>query len=371
MDNNTQETGVYSDGRIAIIDKIKDINQPKSVKIEDFVLLLCLKGKATIYINDELHEVRPGDMLIAHPNTILENGMTSIDIEIRCIALSIDYVKQLAMMEVKRWEVICFFEKSPILQLQPDEVESFCQYYDLLRSKLSGPAGKHHKEMMDSLLQAFLYNMADTLSRFAPAMQPQSYNSSERLFKHFIEILSSSYPKPRSVTDYAQRLNVSPKYLSAVCKEVSGHTASELINNYVMKDVYYLLKEDKATAESPLFERYMYDEATAKTEDAEIKMPYNQSINLYDYVALYGSYDEATTPGEVSVDDGILKVSKKLEDNGFNVVYTFENIKYEVADDNKTDQSRFINLGLLHSSRLRSLILQQVILPIRRKSSMN
>lgn len=245
MDNNTQETGVYSDGRIAIIDKIKDINQPKSVKIEDFVLLLCLKGKATIYINDELHEVRPGDMLIAHPNTILENGMTSIDIEIRCIALSIDYVKQLAMMEVKRWEVICFFEKSPILQLQPDEVESFCQYYDLLRSKLSGPAGKHHKEMMDSLLQAFLYDMADTLSRFAPAMQPQSYNSSERLFKHFIEILSSSYPKPRSVTDYAQRLNVSPKYLSAVCKEVSGHTASELINNYVMKDVYYLLKRQE------------------------------------------------------------------------------------------------------------------------------
>ena len=235
MDNNTQETGVYSDGRIAIIDKIKDINQPKSVKIEDFVLLLCLKGKATIYINDELHEVRPGDMLIAHPNTILENGMTSIDIEIRCIALSIDYVKQ------KRWEVICFFEKSPILQLQPDEVESFCQYYDLLRSKLSGPAGKHHKEMMDSLLQAFLYDMADTLSRFAPAMQPQSYNSSERLFKHFIEILSSSYPKPRSVTDYAQRLNVSPKYLSAVCKQISGHPASYLIDQCVIKDINFLL----------------------------------------------------------------------------------------------------------------------------------
>ena len=69
-----------------------------------------------------------------------------------------------------------------------------------------------------------------------------------------------------------------------------------------------------------------------------------QRMHLYDYVALYGSYDEATTPSEVNVDDDILKASKKLKDYGFNVDYTFENIKYEVDDDNKTDQSRFINL---------------------------
>ena len=240
MDNNTQETGLYSDGRIAIIDKIKDINQPKSVKIEDFVLLLCLKGKATIYINDELHEVHPGDMLIAHPNTILENGMTSIDIEIRCIVLSIDYVKQLAMMEVKRWEVICFFEKSPILQLQPDEVESFCQYYDLLCAKTQQPSPTQ-KKVIDALMLAFVYDMKGALSRVTRHM-PRPFTAGETLFKRFIDLLGSSYPKPRSVAYYADRLNVTPKYLSSVCRQAGGQRASDLIDQYVLKDIEYLMK---------------------------------------------------------------------------------------------------------------------------------
>lgn len=44
------------------------------------------------------------------------------------------------------------------------------------------------------------------------------------------------------VSFYADKLNVTPKYLSAVCKEISGHTASDIINQYVVKDVEALLK---------------------------------------------------------------------------------------------------------------------------------
>lgn len=41
---------------------------------------------------------------------------------------------------------------------------------------------------------------------------------------------------------YADKLHVSPKYLSAVCKEVSGQTAFDLVNQYVLKNVKYMLQ---------------------------------------------------------------------------------------------------------------------------------
>ena len=47
------------------------------------------------------------------------------------------------------------------------------------------------------------------------------------------------------VAVYADKLHVTPKYLSAVCKDISGETASDIINQYVIKDVLYLLKKSE------------------------------------------------------------------------------------------------------------------------------
>ena len=57
------------------------------------------------------------------------------------------------------------------------------------------------------------------------------------LFKRFIELLSDSEPKERSVSYYAEQLCITPKYLSTTIKKVSGKTAFEWINEYVMEDV--------------------------------------------------------------------------------------------------------------------------------------
>lgn len=48
--------------------------------------------------------------------------------------------------------------------------------------------------------------------------------------------------KPRTVSWYAEQLYVTPKHLSTVCKQVSGRTAFEWINEYVTIDIRNLLK---------------------------------------------------------------------------------------------------------------------------------
>ena len=130
------------------------------------------------------------------------------------------------------------------ITLVPREAILFQQYYDLLRSKLTAPPCKHQKELINSLLQAFMYEFHDTMERYIKVASP-SYTSGEKLFNSFIAQLSSSYPKKRSVTYYADKLAVSPKYLSAICKEISEKTASELINQYVVKDIEYQLKRSR------------------------------------------------------------------------------------------------------------------------------
>ncbi|WP_287679026.1 helix-turn-helix domain-containing protein, partial [Bacteroides sp.] len=44
-----------------------------------------------------------------------------------------------------------------------------------------------------------------------------------------------------------EKLFVTPKYLSAICKEISGETASDIITRYVKKDIECLLKQPNKT----------------------------------------------------------------------------------------------------------------------------
>ena len=246
------ETGlaIYCDDRIAFIENIKMMkNMPQAIRTEVILAILCLQGKGQLDLDGDTHTIEADDLLICHPNIIIGKSMASLDMEYRCIAISPEYIRQLVVIADNTWDVVKFFEKSPVIHLNHKETETFCQYYDLILSRLTNEPKHHLKEATDALLQAFLYEFHDTMERFVQ-LKPSTYSSNERLFKEFLETLTSTYPRPRMVTWYADRLHITPKYLSTVCKETSGHTASDLINKYVMKDALYLLKKsDKSIKE--------------------------------------------------------------------------------------------------------------------------
>ena len=61
----------------------------------------------------------------------------------------------------------------------------------------------------------------------------------------FTGLLESSYPKPRAVTYYADKLSITAKYLSVVCKKACGKSASKIIDAYVSKDIEHLLRNSR------------------------------------------------------------------------------------------------------------------------------
>lgn len=241
LDNNTEleHLAAYHDDRIALIHQICDISRVP-IRMKVYTSILCLKGTAVVNLNNQKYQVKPNDMLICHPDVMLQHCMVSNDFDFKGILMSPDYMKQLSVITAGSWDIKFFLEKRPVLQLTPEESKLFCQYYDLLMSKLKGSPRHHQRQLINALLLAFLYEFHDSLERFI-AIKPRPFNASEKLFKEFMDLLMSAYPKPRSVNYYANRLCITPKYLTAVCKKITNHTASELINQYVVKDIAYLL----------------------------------------------------------------------------------------------------------------------------------
>ena len=239
---------VYKDDRMIIIDNsnVTDTLNTSPIKSEWFVALLCIEGESTIYINNEMYSIHKNDILLCHPQTIFEHKITNLDFKYCGFYLSPEYVKQISLISSNSWNAILFIENNPIIALDENESSLFLQYYNLIRSKFETESQHHLKQLIDMLLQAFIYEFHDSMEKRIKIDPPQ-YNSADNLFISFLDILVNSYPKQRSVSYYAEKLFVTPKYLSAICKEISGETASYLITRYVKKDIENLLKQPNKT----------------------------------------------------------------------------------------------------------------------------
>lgn len=233
---------VFHDHRIAVLEHITgyDTHRLLPIKTDAFFIVLCLKGEINFYLNNKSYTAKANNLLICHPKTFIQNKNTSADFECFGFCLSQPYAKQLFMVSSYNWKLRFFIENHPILKVDDNGFKVFRQYFDLLRSKLKAQPHPHQKEVIDALLQAFVYEMHDSLDE-AIKNEPNSFRSSTNLFYSFINLITSAYPKERSVSYYADKLFVSSKYLTTVCKEHTGDTALALITKYVVQDIEYLL----------------------------------------------------------------------------------------------------------------------------------
>lgn len=67
------------------------------------------------------------------------------------------------------------------------------------------------------------------------------HSCKELLFMRFRKLVSIHFMQHREVNYYASKLHISPKYLSASVKTVSGRTVREWINDAVIKEIKYQL----------------------------------------------------------------------------------------------------------------------------------
>lgn len=241
-DPKLQKLAIYNDGELALgRSDLHDLSSqyPFPVQTEIYLIVLIDEGKASVYLNGNACITQKNDLFICPPDNIIAHGMTSLDFRSRSMLVTAAYVQRILPVP-DAWNLRVLSNETPVRTLQPQEATLFRQYHDLLCSKVrqDPPAPK---KIIDTLMLAFVYDMQYCLSQTVNKTK-HSYTSGETLFRRFVGLLDSTYPKPRSVAYYAGQLNVTPKYLSAVCKHNCGQRPSELIDRYVTKDIDYLMK---------------------------------------------------------------------------------------------------------------------------------
>lgn len=124
---------------ISLFSHIGEYSLMQPLKLDFFVLLVCLNGHGSLNIDGVDHRVDAGKMFVCKPHIIVDKSSVSLDFECRGMALSSKFIEQLGRVADGGWDFGMFLGKNPVLPLSDDDIKLFMQYYALLGSKITRP----------------------------------------------------------------------------------------------------------------------------------------------------------------------------------------------------------------------------------------
>lgn len=233
----------YSDGDIVIMNSNEHPRLENAVKLEMVTIVYIEEGMMQADLNGKTVKAGKDDLVVCPPNTFINKSLTSADFSSKVIGLSYKAMQKSLLMSKDIWGIMAFVSRNPVIHLEKKTSEMLDKYYSLLSYKIENPHGFYHKEIMQSLFHCIFYELSAIIApKLGNIQEKTQFSQGEILFKKFIELLTTYESNDRSVKAYAERLCVTPKYLSTVCKTVSGKTALEWIHDFLAEAITQKLK---------------------------------------------------------------------------------------------------------------------------------
>ena len=125
------------------------------------------------------------------------------------------------------WNKAFYISQNPVVRIDKDRVQLFDLYYKVIRARMKQAEQPYYKEVIRSLIRTMLYELLADLNQLSTPPESQMVKRSNILFKRFLDLLACTEVKKRSISYYAGKLCVTPKYFlkysNKSIKEISEH----------------------------------------------------------------------------------------------------------------------------------------------------
>lgn len=233
----------YQDKHFILMSSVKHLSRtPEAVLNDSFILVLVEGDEGTTIINDQSYTLKKGDLLVCPPGNILFKGHMGENFRSLNFIFSKDCVKEVVKGTNISSLQMLMAKKVEILQTTPDEQDSIRGFYRTISSFYHAPNDIFKELAVHSLHQSFAFFSAGLFYRRGFAHRENKGNAAEVIFRKFASLLKE-HPEGRTVQYFADKLNITPKYFNSICKQVSGRTASSIINEEVVSVAQIMLND--------------------------------------------------------------------------------------------------------------------------------
>ena len=240
----------YNDDELVIVDKLREIPQLGIGKIDFNVVAACITGCMRLEVSGQPTTVNAQQIFVCHPHVVLSNLMISPDFECKVMCLSDRLLRSILQSQMLIWNNMLYKQRYRIIDIPSDRFG----LYNELRYQWINEENPFKREILVSLLRVVLLELCHQLmskdkdQKAGEDLLQEGNSRMETLFHQFLKNIARRRIKKLSVSEYAEELCITPKYLSTVCRTVSGKSPTEWISEYVIEDITHYLKNTELTA---------------------------------------------------------------------------------------------------------------------------
>lgn len=209
------------------------------------IILLCVKGRASFCLNSMDYDMKKNDLLVASQGSLGQMKNASSDLELVFIAFGDDsYFSSMSPYLASQF----YNQLSEYAMMTLDEgmITFFLDVYRMIKRDISDMNFQFKKEAINGYMQiVFAHSHQWYENYYNERKQNEKNNRSSQIYIEFVKNVSEFHNKERSVSFYAEKMCLTPKYLSQVVQNVSGKYATEIIRDQVISEAKVLLKSHK------------------------------------------------------------------------------------------------------------------------------
>ena len=214
--------------------------------------LLCTAGEGSFVFNERCYHVVKNDMVVIPMPARVSNLAAHADMQVEWFAADYKFLQNLLPSNNYSIGGSISLNQDPVIKLTDEQAGHLLADFHRLRERMDDRHLQFYHELMGSLCLTMMYDIFE-----AHAQRDATDTHSDRtayIVKQLMALLATGISRTeRDVSYYAERLNVSPKYLSATVKRVTGHSVTSYIDRHTV----------------PLLKDYLNDERLSLTQIAE------------------------------------------------------------------------------------------------------
>lgn len=204
---------------------------------------MVLDGELRLKIDLKDYVIRSNEFIFITPNAIRQFMYISPDLKIACFCFTVEFIleTEIAKNAIDPSAYLST-KQTPHIRLQPHETEALAELIYMVYQRHTTPQNEPYQK--ERLRFSFSLLMYEIMAHFRRQYKDMSLKLTrkEEISAQFLTLLPMHFREQRSLQFYADKLFITPKYLTQTIKETMGKTAGDFIDEMVITEAKVLLQ---------------------------------------------------------------------------------------------------------------------------------
>lgn len=229
----------------------KGLEHSTPIRLNALLMILVEEGTADISVDYIPYKIEKNTFVTLMPTHIIQISKVGKDLRGKLLIVSRSFLDGYTNSGKKNHSMVNYMQirKNPCAMLSQEETAHMAIQFGKLREKMLLRTHFFQKEAIQNALVGFYIELANIFMGKKELMTTPVLSRKEELFEQFLELLYEHCKEQHVVTFYAEKLFITPQYLSLILKELTGKSANKWIDDALIVEAKMLLKAPQATVQ--------------------------------------------------------------------------------------------------------------------------